>query len=69
MIDSILYRYTDPVSFHNIKQVDNLITLPSQIKQHVQDHFENWTKANSPNNTEWLNWKSNYDSITKINPQ
>ena len=40
MIDSILKRHTDIVTFNNIKTPDSLITKPKEIKQKIQDHFE-----------------------------
>src|ERR1043165_4421561 len=43
MINSILNRHKDPVRFDNIKEQNNIITEPSLIKQHIQQHFDDWT--------------------------
>ena len=43
MINSILNRHTDPVHFDNIKTNNDLITDPTQIKSHIQQHFQQWT--------------------------
>ena len=43
MINSILNRHKDPVRFDNIKEQNHVITEPSLIKQHIQQHFDDWT--------------------------
>jgi hypothetical protein len=43
MINSILNRHKDPVRFDNIKEPNNVITELSLIKQHIQQHFDDWT--------------------------
>ena len=49
MIDSILRRHTDPVTFHNISTNNTLITEPQEIKEAIRTYFENWTKSNPTN--------------------
>ena len=44
MINSVLNRHKDHVHFDNIKTENDLITDPKQIKNHIRDHFDNWTK-------------------------
>ena len=41
MIDSILRRHTDLVTFHNISTNDILITEPQEIKEVIRTYFEN----------------------------
>ena len=53
MINSILNRHTDPVIFDNIKLSDSIITKPQDIRQHIKDHFTNWTKHNQYNQVLW----------------
>lgn len=60
MINSILDRHHEPVIFHNIRTPTELIHQPTQIKQQIQSHYENWTKYNPPNHTEWPKWQLEY---------
>ncbi|CAG8630497.1 12839_t:CDS:2 [Gigaspora margarita] len=50
MIDSILKRHTDRVSFLNLILPDAVITEPTEIKEKIKEHFTLWTKPNSTNN-------------------
>src|SRR6185295_1123898 len=43
MINSILNRHCDPVRFDNIKTDTDIITETVLIKQHIQEHFNQWT--------------------------
>ena len=43
IINSILKRHTQPVIIDNIKLADGILTSPTHIKQHVKEHFRNWT--------------------------
>ena len=49
MIDSILKRNIQPITFDNIIISDNIITNSSKIKNYVKTHFKNWTQHNPPN--------------------
>jgi len=42
MINSILNRHKDPVRINNIKSNNAIITEPSTIKTHIQNHFDEW---------------------------
>ena len=60
MIDSILRRHTDPVTFHNISTNDTLITESQEIKEAIRTHFKNWTKSNPYNQDLWAQWENEY---------
>ena len=60
MINSILEHHYEPVVFHNIRTSTELIHEPTQIKQHIKDHYEQWTKYNPSDLTEWPNWQQEY---------
>src|ERR1043165_5818387 len=49
MINSILNRHIDTVLFDNIKLPNSVITKLQEIRQHIKDHFTNWTKYNPYN--------------------
>ena len=68
MINSILNRYKEPVHFHNIKTDSDIITDHKQIKQHISDHFNEWT-AHHPYNEQIFNqyWQTEYTPNPKIN--
>ena len=60
-INSILNRYHEPIHFSNIKLPNQLITEPNAIKQHIQNHFENWTAYKSINHNYYQNfWQQHY---------
>ena len=40
MIDSILTRHTDSVTFYNISIKDSIIYEPEKIKDHIKEHFK-----------------------------
>ena len=69
MINSILNRHKDPVRINNIKSNNAIITEPSTIKTHIQNHFDEWTAPRQINehlfNSYWANEylpKQNIDS-------
>ena len=68
MINSILNRHTDPVILHNIKTESEIITDPSTILSHIQQHFYQWTK-HQPYQTETFNqyWANEYHPKATIN--
>ena len=68
MINSILNRHTDTVVFDNIKLSNSIITKPQEIRQHIKDHFTNWTKHNPYNPALWEQWKNEYNPKTNILP-
>ena len=68
-INSILNRYHEPIHFSNIKLPNQLITEPNAIKQHIQNHFENWTAYRSINHNHYQNfWQQHYQPQPHINP-
>jgi hypothetical protein len=68
-INSILDRYQPPVHFSNIKLPNQLITDPTQIKQHIQAHFFNWTAHKPINQLLFDNfWNQYYLPLSHINP-
>ena len=67
-INSILNRYQAPIHFSNIKLPDQLITEPTLIKQHIQNHFFNWTAHKPIDQTLFNNfWQQQYLPQTHIN--
>src|SRR5260364_346878 len=60
MINSVLGRYTDRVTFDNIITPTEVITQPDQIKAVTRQHFKNWTRANPPNEEKWQEWEQAY---------
>src|SRR6185295_11181467 len=67
-INSILNRYHEPIYFSNIKLPNQLITEPNAIKQHIQNHFENWTAYRSINYNYYQNfWQQHYQPQPHIN--
>ena len=60
MINSILDCYHEPAIFYNICTASKLIYEPTQIKQHIKDYYEQWTKHNPFDLTEWPNWQQEY---------
>ena len=70
MINSILDRHTDYISFDNIKTENDLITDPKLIKNHIKNHFDNWTNHHAIDEQIFNNtWKNCYKTNTSINPQ
>ena len=68
-INSILNRYQPPVHFTNIKLSNQLITDPTQIKQHIRSHFSNWTAFKPINQQLFDNfWQQHYLPLPHINP-
>jgi hemerythrin superfamily protein len=70
MINSILNQYTDTVHLQNIKTSDSIITDPTKIKQHVSDHYNEWT-AHHPFDEDTFNhnWKTIYQPNSNINSE
>src|ERR1043165_3863333 len=70
MINSILNRHTETVHFNNIKTDTETITDPITIKQHISNHYNEWT-AHTPFNTAIFNqfWKTEYEPIQSINTE
>ena len=68
IINSILNRHKDPVKFNNIKLDQDIITDPSTIKSHIQQHFDDWT---SPHNIDYnifqSHWQDEYNPKQNIN--
>jgi hypothetical protein len=68
MINSILKRNQDQVSFDKIITSDKIINNPEEIKQVTREHFNNWTKHN-PTNTQFeQEWISALQPLPHINP-
>ena len=62
ILNSILNRHKDPVKFNNIKLNQKIITDPSDIKSHIQQHFNNWTALRSINQSLFnSDWQTEYD--------
>ena len=62
MLNSILNQHKDPVKFDNIKLNQEVITDPSDIKSHIQQHFNNWTALRPiDQNIFTSDWQSEYD--------
>ena len=68
MINSILDRHTDHVSFQNFKTDTDLITDPKLIKEQIKNHFDQWTEFKSINQQTFNStWKNCYEPISSIN--
>ena len=68
MINSILNRHTDTVLFHNITTPDEVITNPSHILTHVQQHFYQWTQYKPINSNIFDQyWHQEYRPKSSIN--
>jgi len=69
MINSILNRHKDPVKINNIKTPNDIITDPKSIKEHIKQHFDNWTAYRPINTHEFnTNWLEEYQPKTTIRP-
>ena len=66
MIDSILKRKRNRVTFDNIIKADEVITDEKGIKEEVVKHFKNWTKRNPTDEEHWKLWEKEYDSVSSI---
>ena len=66
MLDSILKRRAEPVSFEKIILPDKIITDKKEIKEATQLHHKNWTKHNPSSSEEWKNWESTYLPLKNI---
>ena len=67
MINSILQRQQDRISFEKIITPDSVITEPQQIKETTRIHFQNWTKSNPTDDSHWEEWEKYYTLTKKIN--
>jgi hypothetical protein len=68
MINSILNRHKDPVKFDNIKLEQEVITDPPAIKDHIQQHFDNWTAPRQVNQSLFETvWQDEYNPKPNIN--
>ncbi|CAG8671765.1 19516_t:CDS:1 [Gigaspora margarita] len=56
MINSILARHSDRVSFKKIIMEDKVITESKAIKEATRSHYKNWTKFNIGDNSLWPEW-------------
>lgn len=63
IINSVLGRHTDRVTFDNIITPTEVITQPDQIKAVTRQHFKNWTRANLPNEEKWQEWEQAYTPL------
>jgi len=68
MINSILKKEKDHISFDKIITTETIITDPNEIKTATSNHFKNWTKHNPTNEEHWDKWKSHYDPLESIHP-
>jgi len=69
MINSILNRHKDPVKINNIKTPNDIITDPKSIKEHIKQHFDNWTAYRPINTHEFnTNWLDEYQPKTTTRP-
>ena len=66
MIDSILKRKRNRVTFDNIIKADEVITDEKGIKEEVVKHFKNWTKRNPTDEEHWKLWEKEYDPVPSI---
>ena len=66
MLDSILQRRAEPISFKKIITQNSVITDSKEIKRAVQTHFKDWTKANPPNETLWEEWEPFYSPLKDV---
>src|SRR5260364_132735 len=68
MINSILNRYKDPVKFNNINTDTSIITEPHSIKDHIRNHFDQWTHTRNINYDLYnTHWKAEYNPKSNIN--
>src|SRR5205085_7875787 len=68
MINSILNRHTDHISFQNFKTDTDLITDPNSIKEQVKNYFDQWTEYRPIDQQIFdSTWKSCYKPISSIN--
>src|SRR5260364_408923 len=68
MINSILKKEKDHISFDKIITTETIITDPTEIKNATSTHFKNWTKRNPTNEEYWDEWKFHYDPLEAIHP-
>ena len=70
MINSILNKPKNNITLNKLiihSPHTQIITDPEHIKQHVKEHFQNWTaKRNIKNLSDFPNWTSEYEPIPQI---
>ncbi|CAG8807874.1 2083_t:CDS:2, partial [Gigaspora rosea] len=66
MLDSILKRNNDHISFEKIVLPDNVITNQKEIKEVIRNHYSKWSKETLPNPDYQEEWKSYYTPLEKI---
>jgi len=66
IIDSILKRNNDCISFEKIILPDNIITDQEEIKEATRNHFSKWSKENPPNQDYQKEWEGYYTPLAKI---
>jgi len=70
MINSILNKPRNNITLNKLiihSPHTQIITDPEHIKQHVKEHFQNWTaKRNIKNLSDFPNWTSEYEPIPQI---
>ncbi|KAF0510188.1 hypothetical protein F8M41_018446 [Gigaspora margarita] len=67
MIDSVLGRHTDAVTYNNIRTPFGIVTKADDIQEATRCHFCNWTKPNSINQEKWKEWEQEYELLKDIN--
>ena len=68
MINSILNRYKDPVKFNNINTDTSIIAEPHSIKDHIRNHFDQWTHTHNIDYDLYnTHWKAEYNPKSNIN--
>ncbi|CAG8607066.1 2867_t:CDS:2, partial [Gigaspora rosea] len=63
MLDSILKRNNDRISFEKIVLPDNVITNQKEIKEAIRNHCSKWSKENPPNPDYQEKWTT---SLTQL---
>ena len=67
MLNSILNWHKDPVKLSNIKLDQEIVTDPTDIKQHIQQHFSDWTVLRTINQDIFnSHWQTEYNSKLHI---
>ncbi|CAG8779613.1 4962_t:CDS:1 [Gigaspora margarita] len=60
MINSILGKHIDTVTFDNVNNSESILIDPREIKNATKDHFYRWTRANQIDEEKFKEWKQNY---------
>ncbi|CAG8804161.1 26950_t:CDS:2, partial [Gigaspora margarita] len=67
MIDSVLGRHMDVVTYDNIRTPSGIVTEAEE--EATRHHFCSWTKLNPINQEKWKKWKQEYEPIKDINTE